>query len=315
MSELVGNRVQHKQFGEGLIVAQDEHYVQVKFARDIIPFQYPYAFEQYLSLQDPQMQASVLQALRQQIARDEEADKARQARQAQRQENREKNILQSIRSTRRKSPIDKRTPRRTGPSYGVAFRLDEADELPLTDAAALAEQLAHWQRPAGSFAGGNSKGKAIRMKQLKPGHLLVFTERADEEESEDARRIRALAIVQKSDQRDDQDEPFVVVEAEQILCLPDLEEPLLFWQYYHNASNPQHIQWGTGRFRYLSGEQTGQLLNDVELLSHHLEGDDSEKFVEDAQNFVERFFTMNPHNKHEVGDPQGALVLQEEADD
>ena len=265
---IVGSKVSHKVFGEGKVVSQDENYIDVQFGDEVVPFQYPYAFERFLTLLDESVAENVGRTLEEQLAVDEEERLAREAEQEKRRQTRERNILLSIRAGRRsRRPRDaarRAARRRQGPAYGAAFKLDLGDELPLDNLDALREALAPWETPAGIIQSGANAGNPIRMKQLKPGHLVVLTQRPEGSTQESERIIRGLAILSDCRQGDEDEIPLVSADPENVLLLDDeTSAKQLFWNYYANLSNPENIQWGTGRFRYLSADQNAQILRDL----------------------------------------------------
>ncbi|MDI9469012.1 MAG: hypothetical protein QM296_02275 [Bacillota bacterium] len=308
---IVGYHVRHAAFGEGEIVGQDDCYVEVRFGDEIYPFQYPYAFEQYLELVDPEAGEMVAKVLQDRLDADARAEQERQADIERRRQNRERNILLSIRAGRRsRRPGDaarRAASRRAGPAFGAAFKLDRDDELPADSSEELAAALSPWNAPAGVIASGQNAGKAIRMKQLKPGHLIALTRRPENATHENERIIYGLAMISDCRQADEDEMPNLSAEPENVFLLDEeTSSALLFWNYYANLSNPQNIQWGTGRFRYLSADQTAQILTDLVTLRE--EQDDGEEIMA----FFDRFMTINALDRERIPDNAGALLLEPE---
>ncbi|MDI9497285.1 MAG: hypothetical protein QM270_02210 [Bacillota bacterium] len=308
---IVGYHVRHAVFGEGEIVGQDDRYVDVRFGSKVHPFQYPYAFEKYLELVDSETHEEVTKILHERLEADARAERERLAEIEKRRQNRERNILLSIRAGRRsRRPGDaarRAASRRAGPAFGAAFKLDRDDELPADSSEELAAALSPWNAPAGVIASGQNAGKAIRMKQLKPGHLIALTRRPENSTHENERIIYGVAMISDCRQADEDEMPNLTAEPENVFLFDEeTASALLFWNYYANLSNPRNIQWGTGRFRYLSADQTAQILTDLVTLREEYEDG------EEISNFFDRFMTINALDRERIPDNAGALLLEAE---
>lgn len=60
MSDYIGKKVLHKKFGEGIITEFDGTHVAVEFPGDVRKFQYPAAFEKFLTFEDEKLQATAI---------------------------------------------------------------------------------------------------------------------------------------------------------------------------------------------------------------------------------------------------------------
>ena len=71
--ELIGQSVQHKTLGAGIIESSDGKYLTVRFSVGVKTFVYPAAFREYLAVSDPALAAEIGEAIR---AADEERERA-----------------------------------------------------------------------------------------------------------------------------------------------------------------------------------------------------------------------------------------------
>ena len=56
---IIGEKVIHSKFGEGVIVKQETSYIHVKFDVEVKKFSYPQCFEKFLKLQDKDVAAQI----------------------------------------------------------------------------------------------------------------------------------------------------------------------------------------------------------------------------------------------------------------
>ena len=61
--ELIGQSVQHKTLGVGIIESSDGKYLSVRFGVGLKTFVYPAAFRDYLTVSDPALEKEIAEAL------------------------------------------------------------------------------------------------------------------------------------------------------------------------------------------------------------------------------------------------------------
>ena len=115
MIDLLGQRVRHKDWGEGKVIDQTPPYIRIEFEIGVKPFQYPDAFEKFLEFVASDIQESVLSEL--------VAKKEQQAKLLQDQiQNRMVHVAGPAQSLRAAHPQKK-----TYPKENIAFKCNFCD--------------------------------------------------------------------------------------------------------------------------------------------------------------------------------------------
>lgn len=293
--DIVGLKVVHKKFGEGVIKelqgqveeASDRAYVRVAFKKSVREFSYPKAFVRFLTMVDEEAQAYVqtqIEERREQIA---EAEAAAPPRPTVRE------MVHSLRPRRRKADSN------------VAFRaaFEEGQEAPWTD-----DNM--WRARAGL----RTNGQPVTMARAQSGSLCVLTTKLpDQEESQ--RFINGVFIIDEAypgnqGRFEGEDEAgWVSAHRDYRLALPQkVAKNFLYWNYQANMRQAHLAKWGSGLFRYLSDTVAVQILKDLSNAKL------SAKQLETVNNMLAHYTEVNRIDPHDVAPPQGALTREQEDD-
>lgn len=125
------------------------------------------------------------------------------------------------------------------------------------------DQLRNWKTLAGRHHNGPRKGMAMRLLYAKKNSLAVLTTRFPQEKEKD-RVIYAVFLVEDYYEGNDREDGIVEAEPKYRLSL-NLEEckQMPFWKYFANEKQPEKPAWSTGLFRYISDNESAQILKDI----------------------------------------------------
>jgi hypothetical protein len=162
--------------------------------------------------------------------------------------------------------------------------------------------LRDWRASAGVIQTGVNKGKPMRLLKVQPNSLAILTTRKTDDK-EDRRFIFAVFLVDDLFEGDAREEGYVTTRSKwKIELTPQEAQKMLFWRYYLCGNAPEIIKFGSGLHRYVSDNQTVQILRDiVEIKEKQSEKDFAEKFLH-------HYCTVNGININEVPLPNGALI-------
>jgi hypothetical protein len=162
--------------------------------------------------------------------------------------------------------------------------------------------LDKWTAYAGIFHNGPKAGEGIKMKKVQKNSLCVLTTR-EPNTSEEDRYIFGLFLVDDSYTGDSNNSGSVSTSSKfKLEFTPDEAKQLIYWRYNFNSNSPDKAHWGTGLFRYLSDEQSAQILRDAKAIKT---GTIDEKL---ATEFYDYYCNVNVIDINRLGAPEGVLI-------
>ena len=334
--KIVNHEVKHKTFGKGIIIAQDNAILTVRFSSVEKRFQYPEAFRTFLQFSEDTLNIAIQEEICQ-------LDRAkRDAIIAQSSTPQAITKPQALKRSRDERPniafkcnycdggasdksvgfngvcsdaviynnidVEHRTwccsEDCSCPRYlnGEITR-EELEEMCKDDGFICYESqmLRDWKAMAGIVQNGDRKGQPMHLNQVQPNSLCILTTR-DPYSTEDQRYIFAAFLVDDTYGGDDLDEGFVTTRSEFRLQLsPEEAHKMLFWNYHANGKQPEMVAWNSGLHRYMTDEQAAQILRDIASLKQNT------RDAELAQRFFETFCALTKIDANTLRMPQGAL--------
>ena len=343
---MIGLRVFHKTFGDGLITSKDQSHITIDFGGDKRIFGYPDAFEKFLVSADQELMAQVNSDLRA------------------KQESRAKTVLPAphvltelpkSRKVKKHKKVQRlnvafkcnfcdggKTPACIGfngvcsdsvlryninkahhvwcssadspcRSYldGEISRDELEDMMHGSDGLGYvcyeSHMLRDWKASAGIIEKGADKGKPKRLMQVQRNSLAVLTTRDPNYNTDESRYVFAVFLVDESYEGDHREEGYVTTRSDwRISLTPQEARRIRFWNYYINRNAPEKIGIGSGLFRYLSDNQAAQILRDIA----EVRTDPRDKDF--ARRFFEHFCRINGLDPEQVPPPAGALAQKHE---
>ena len=339
---LKNQTVTHKSLGQGKIIRHDEKYVTVLFATGEQLFQYPAAFDRFLTLDDPDVAQQIKDNLKQL------ADKKQQPPEA---EAPPPTPQQPIAET------PKPTRRRASGRENIAFKCNFCDggktdihvgfngvcspeqihrnvvkdprpgcsdpnscclkycndEMTYEELEALynsgsilcyeSKMLSDWRAHAGYHRTGKDSGKPVNLKCAQENSLCILTTR-DPKTKERDRFVFAVYLLDDAERSDELAEGCISTQSKYKLSLtPSEAKRLLFWLYYSNPSASATLRWDSGQYRTFPDEPAAQLLRDIVKIKS---GTPDEPLATEFYNY---YCSANGIDIETLGEPAGALTL------
>lgn len=226
--DIIGQTIEHKEFGNGVIENVADGVVTVQFRETEKKFVYPDAFKTHLVLRNKKK----LRYVTDQIAEKEAQLDRRRKMELKEQERRRK--LHSFTVT---------------PNSHAVFNVSPED----------AEEVRENCRVStGRYLSGASKGQCRVAERLKPNSVCLMTSRPLGQE-EGARRIIGAFLVREDFLGEDVRNGVVDGHPEYRMILSP-ETPMLFWPYFPQDRAPR---WGNTAFKYCSGAVINQILSEM----------------------------------------------------
>lgn len=334
--DIVGCKVIHKTLGSTTVVKQTEEYIYVFFDEKERKFQYPDAFEDFLTLEDEVLQGKVT----------EEIHRRRQEKKAQ---------MEAKISLAKPSTTSQKRERTREKRPNIAFKCNYCDggkstfsigfngvcsdsvirynihtehrtwcsskDSPCSEylcgkrtRAQLdarvknggfvcyeSQMLRDWKAMAGIVQHGERKGQPMRLRHVQPNSLCILTTR-EPGATEAERLIFAVFLIGETYGGDDYDEGFVSAQSKFKLALsPNEARKMRFWRYHVNENRPEKESWSYGLHRYLTDNQAVQILRDIVELK---KGTRDEKL---SLEFLAMFCKNVGINAEGAGVPNGVL--------
>ena len=162
--------------------------------------------------------------------------------------------------------------------------------------------LRDWTFSAGVNHSGEKAGQPIKMTRARTGSLAVLTTRLPNTEEKD-RIVFGVFITGEAYAGDDYREGFVAAHPDYRVKLSTSEaNKIKFWNYYYNLRSPENIKWGTQLFRYLSEEQSAQILRDIVKVKKGTPDEDA------AERIFNHYCEMKGFKAADIPDPIGGLL-------
>lgn len=339
---LINLKVTHKTFGEGVITACEHPYITVAFSQGDKKFQYPKAFDEYLTMEDS--------VLAKKIGKEIEAMKLAEIKEKKRLVDQKHEKLRQ-----RMAKEDKGKPKAKAKlRANIAFKCNFCDgghsdeqvgfsavcsddnirnnievekrtwcssidcacsqylngeisrlELDSTDFICYeSKMLLEWKALAGVVQTGKRKGQPMKLNKVQNNSLCVLTTR-DPNSIEKERYIFGAFLVDETYAGDNKAEGYVSTKSKYRIKLTSEEaHKMLFWNYHANNSRPEVATWSSGLHRYFDAVQAVQILRDIALLK---QGSEEEAL---ASEFLDHLARVNNIDISTVPEKNGALLVK-----
>lgn len=275
---LINIKVDHKVFGEGVIIENENSYVTVKFDKDEKKFMYPSSFDGYLTVQNIKASESIKEEIRV-IKKLEKDEKVRLA------EVERKIKVEKLNSSKKKKAKSKVYPR-----ANIAFKCTFSDEG-YSDEKELTSIVQTFNR----------NGEPMKLNKVQNNSLCIVTTR-EPNTVERERYIFGVFLVDDAYSLDNKDEGYVTTNSKYSIKLSLKEShEMLFWNYHTNKNKPELALWSSGLHRYFEDEQAIQILQDIVALK---KGTDEEEL---SKEFLLHFAKINNINISTVAEKNGVL--------
>jgi len=163
------------------------------------------------------------------------------------------------------------------------------------------QMLRDWRAFAGVIQQGENRGRPMKLQKVQSNTLAILTTRKPYTEEED-RFIFAVFLVDDSYQGDNKEEGYVTTNSEYKIKLSNSEAVnLKFWDFYFNPNSPGTLAWGHGLHRYITDQQSVQILEAIVSLKA---GTPDENL---ANRFAEHFCMIKGLERKRLPKPYGAL--------
>ncbi len=251
--QLVGQKVEHGMFGQGLITDCSDNIVTVSFPQGDKKFIYPDAFASFITLKDGSIQNEI------QAGIDKQLEAAAAKNQALAEEHARRQRIRNLKIT---------------PNSQAAFNVDmnELDEIFAAGAVST-----------GCYLSGYSKGEPRIPSKLRPNSACLLTVLPPDSPEKERQILGAFMV--KEDFWGDSCSNGMVEAHEQHTLRLGAENSLLFWDYFdYNEPIPR---WGRTVFKYFPNSTMQKVLLDF---MQALQGTEDEPLI---QEFYQYFCKIN----------------------
>ena len=263
--QLLGQSVNHRAFGDGVITGFEEGIVTIAFHQGEKRFQYPDAFSRFLTLRDSSRQEAVNEVYTKQVN----------------QENAEKQKARGVREKQRRIRS-----MAISPCSQAAFNLEE-DLSAVFEAGSIS---------TGCYLSGASKGEPRLPSRMKPNSCCLLTSTKGGQEAD--RKIIGMAMVHDDFWGETCEEGCVPFHAVHRLELPE-DAPLSYWDYFEHGA--RLTNWGRTAFKYFKNELMQQILFDA---AKALAGTPQEQEAQDFCRYFNTVNRLNPIRRPAVQEAQ-----------
>ncbi len=306
--------VNHNKWGRGIIISQTDSGIEVEFKNHKSKFQYPDAFENFLTLEDSDLQDAIINELNEKklIERKKIAETA----EANRNTSEHPTIYKRMNIAFKCNFCDGgKSKEQVGfcgacsdeiiknnilvehriwctqndcPCFQYLNNEISRSELDSFDYACYESQmLRDWRAFAGEYHSGSKKGTAMTLRQVQNNSLCVLTTR-NPGSNESERYVFGVFLVDSFYEGNENEAGFVNSHKKYRLKLsPEEAYKILFWKYYKNKNSPERIQWGSGLHRYINDDTAVRILYDIAKIKH---GTADEQLAEE---FLNHFIKSN----------------------
>lgn len=340
--ELLNKKVKHKVFGEGKIVRFKGKHLSIKFKVGEKKFVYPDCFENFLTIENEEMDQVIQEEITSKNTLEEAKEKlviekiTREIKAVKKQSN--KKIIQreniAIKCTycdggqsensfgfngvcsKEMLEYNVSTKKKTWcTSDQCLCKLYSKGEKTLEDLEKAVEanklcyesnMLKDWVAMSGRYQSGKSKGKPMKLQKVQNNSLCVLTTRKPKTTEKD-RFIFAVFVVDEKNEGNLHEEGYVKVNTEfKIELRPDEAVNFKFWNYHANGSRSEVPAWSSGLHRYFDDIQSVQILRDIVAIKEGKED------YEIAKKLLEHYCQINDVNIDLVPEAHGALIRAKE---
>ena len=224
--QLIGETIQHVQFGKGVVTACDHNIITIDFPTGVKRFLYPDAFEGYLVPKETETKEEINDILVEQKLREKRRQVENQARQ------KKLSYLRSLKiSANGQAVFDLHNQKENDPFSSGCCR-------------------------TGTYLSGDSKGMPRVPQQMAFNSLCILTD-CQPGQPENTRRIQAVAMVPEG--YDGASCTDGVVPFHPVHRLR-LQTPIALWPYIKKEPRKS---WGHASFRYISNQIGEEILKDI----------------------------------------------------
>lgn len=164
------------------------------------------------------------------------------------------------------------------------------------------QMLRDWKVMGGTHHTGDRAGYTIPFKRTRPNTLVALTTRNPEDKETD-RFIFGAFLVYSADEGDEFNWGSAEAHPKYRIELTRNEAAKMkYWKYHHNSTDPGNPKWGSGLHRYLSDQESAQILRDIASLKI---GTKDEAL---AKEFFEKYCTLNQLDPEDLPKADGALL-------
>lgn len=294
----IGCEVEHEKYGHGQVVSVKGNYIQVSFESvGTKIFQYPGAFENFLSLVNPSDKSLANDMIREFKAEEErklkrqeemrlrlEGDIREEIREKyEKQKQSEETKTKSIRQT-------KSVPNNLIVDCEIVENLDEVTVInPVTQRdLEIASSVAEFESDvfakkiayAGFFQSGSRAGQGVRMARLKENSLIVLT--CCKDGNEEDREVVALFLADQFFKGSEKESAWVKCNSEYFLKFSEEEaKRMRIWPFFEHLGSEAPLKLVSTKYRYFSDREAAYILREgMELKVGTPDQERAEKFFE-----------------------------------
>ena len=279
--DLVNEKVMHKTFGEGDVIALNDLYIKINFKTGDKKFVFPDVFKNYITFIDQNATDIVNKKI---VEREEERKVEEVVLKKEKALAREKQAILNQRERMKNVKVH--------PNIQSVFWCDPEEEE---------EIFRDWKVFTGKIKSGDKKGEPRRFPRMNQNSACLLT-RMKDNMSEENRQI--LGVFMASEFFDGKvcEDGYIVAHPKYRLRLSEEESgKMLFWNYYVDEKSCNKTRWNSGRQRYFDNVWMAQILRDIVALR----GKPEEK--KEAKAFFEHFCKVNFIDKNQLGKAKGVL--------
>ena len=284
---LLGKEVKHKMFGTGRVQEINNNHIKVKFLDldEIKTFSYPGAFECFLSIKDENMRNEMKTIVHEfKVAKLQEEKLIRDQRIA------EDNAARLVKMEEKKSHKKKAYAKKIKIS-NVAFKFNYREQQENEDGSNCEDLFSD-----------DMMINAIRQaKNIRAESLAVLTTRLSNTKDDERLIMAVFMVCSRNDEVDIPQDSIDVDPVYRIQLSLDEAKQVKFWDYYFNPTNAAKINFGSGHFRYLTDEQSAQILKKIAEVKKNTE---EEKISLDFYQYYCKIKNLDCNN---IPEPNGAL--------
>ncbi len=226
--QLLGQEVNHKKYGKGVITELAENKITVRFEESQKLFLHPEAFQQHLRLTNRLVQKKIDKLNEEKIRETEERKQKKE------RENKSRNRINKLKISVKSQ---------------VAFN---GSEDKLKEAGGL--EYIH----TGYFLSGEMKDKPRIPANIQPNTAVILTDCGNA--SEEERTILGIAMVDENFLGSECNDGQIKLHKKHILILEE-ENRLLFWNYFKRETFP--ARWGRVPFKYFENHTMQKIIFDI----------------------------------------------------
>lgn len=262
---LIGQPIDHRSFGMGVVKDINENIIEVQFPDGIKKFLYPDAFSKFLVLKDESMQDEITK-LNNLKRKKEKAVRMKK--------NAEQEKLWQLRTLK------------------IAKNSQAVFNIPFSDIDAITEKC---EVSTGCYLSGYSKGQPRIPNKINPNSACLLTTVPDGK-NEESREIIGVFMAREDFIGENCTDGIIKSHSKYTLFIPS-EKHLSYWKYFDE--NDSSMRWGHVPFKYFDNNKMQTILADI---TKSLKKTKQEK---EAKNFYRYFCSINRLSDDFTGVPSG----------